>query len=407
MSWVCRAPSEIGETMTRPLDGITVVSLEHAIAAPFCTRQLADLGARVIKVERPGTGDFARAYDSRVKGLASHFVWTNRSKESLTLDLKQPAALAVLGQLLDKADVLVQNLAPGATARMGLSFEALHQAHPGLIVCDISGYGEDGPYRDKKANDLLIQSEAGMMSNTGTQYEPSKAGNSMADIAAGMYAYTNILSALLLRGKTGKGSHIDVSMLEALGEWMGYPLYYAFEGAPPPPRMAASHASIYPYGPFQAGDGGTVMLGLQNEREWKAFCDVVLQNPALATDPRFDSNARRNESRETLKALILATFAPLSTAELVARLDQAQIASARMNSMAEVWAHPQLKARQRWQTVGSPAGDIPALLPPGRNNSFDYRMDAVPDVGQHTEAILREMGQGDETIARMRADGAI
>ena len=407
MSLACRAPSEIGETMTRPLDGITVVSLEHAIAAPFCTRQLADLGARVIKVERPGTGDFARAYDSRVKGLASHFVWTNRSKESLTLDLKQPAALAVVGQLLDKADVLVQNLAPGATARMGLSFEALHQAHPGLIVCDISGYGEDGPYRDKKAYDLLIQSEAGMLSITGTQDEPSKAGNSMADIAAGMYAYTNILSALLLRGKTGKGSHIDVSMLEALGEWMGYPLYYAFEGAPPPPRMAASHASIYPYGPFQAGDGGTVMLGLQNEREWKAFCDVVLQNPALATDPRFDSNARRNESRETLKALILATFAPLSTAELVARLDQAQIASARMNSMAEVWAHPQLKARQRWQTVGSPAGDIPALLPPGRNNSFDYRMDAVPDVGQHTEAILREMGQGDETIARMRADGAI
>ncbi|MEO6322690.1 MAG: CaiB/BaiF CoA-transferase family protein [Polaromonas sp.] len=393
--------------MTRPLDGITVVSLEHAIAAPFCTRQLADLGARVIKVERPGAGDFARAYDSRVKGQASHFVWTNRSKESLTLDLKQPAALATLKDLLGQADVLVQNLAPGAAARMGLSFGALSQEHPQLIVCDISGYGEDGPYRDKKAYDLLIQSEAGMLSITGTPDEPSKAGNSMADIAAGMYAYTGILSALLLRGKTGLGSHIDVSMLESLAEWMGYPLYYAFEGAPPPPRTAASHASIYPYGPFQAGDGGTVMLGLQNEREWKLFCEVVLQDAGLAVDARFDSNARRNENREALKAIILETFARLNTAEVVARLDKAQIANARMNSMAEVWAHPQLKARERWQDVGSPAGAIPALLPPGRNNAFDYRMDAIPAVGQHTEAILRELGQGDEAIARLRTAGAI
>ena len=393
--------------MTRPLEGITVVSLEHAIAAPFCTRQLADLGARVIKVERPGAGDFARAYDSRVRGQASHFVWTNRSKESLTLDLKQPAALATLKALLGQADVLVQNLAPGAAARMGISFEALSKEHPKLIVCDISGYGDDGPYRDKKAYDLLIQSEAGMLSITGTPEEPSKAGNSMADIAAAMYAYTGIMAALLQRHKTGKGSHIDVSMLESLGEWMGYPLYYAFEGAPPPPRTAASHASIYPYGPFQAGDGGTVMLGLQNEREWKLFCEVVLHDAALAADPRFDSNARRNENRAPLKSLILATFAGLDTAQVVARLDQAQIANARMNSMADVWAHPQLKARERWQMVGSPAGDIPALLPPGRNNSFDYRMDAIPAVGQHTDAILRELGQGDEAIARMRADGAI
>ena len=393
--------------MTRPLEGITVVSLEHAIAAPFCTRQLADLGARVIKVERPGVGDFARAYDSRVRGQASHFVWTNRSKESLTLDLKQPAALATLKALLGQADVLVQNLAPGAAARMGISFEALSKEHPKLIVCDISGYGDDGPYRDKKAYDLLIQSEAGMLSITGTPEEPSKAGNSMADIAAAMYAYTGIMAALLQRHKTGKGSHIDVSMLESLGEWMGYPLYYAFEGAPPPPRTAASHASIYPYGPFQAGDGGTVMLGLQNEREWKLFCEVVLHDAALAADPRFDSNARRNENRAPLKSLILATFAGLDTAQVVARLDQAQIANARMNSMADVWAHPQLKARERWQMVGSPAGDIPALLPPGRNNSFDYRMDAIPAVGQHTDAILRELGQGDEAIARMRADGAI
>ncbi len=396
--------------MTRPLDGITVVSLEHAIAAPFCTRQLADLGARVIKVERPGAGDFARAYDARVKGQASHFVWTNRSKESLTLDLKQAAALDMLKALLAKADVLVQNLAPGAAARMGLSFDVLSKLHPGLIVCDISGYGEDGPYRDKKAYDLLIQSEAGLLSITGTPEEPSKAGNSMADIAAGMYAYTGVLAALMQRDKpggTGKGSHIDVSMLEALAEWMGYPLYYAFEGASPPPRTAASHASIYPYGPFQAGDGGTVMLGLQNEREWLAFCEVVLQNAALATDARFDSNARRNESREALKAIILETFGRLTTAQVVDRLDDAQIANARMNSMAEVWAHPQLKARGRWQSVGSPVGDIPALLPPGRNSSFDYRMDAVPAVGQHTEAILRELGQGDAAIAALQASKAV
>ncbi|NMM13527.1 MAG: CoA transferase [Rhodoferax sp.] len=393
--------------MTRPLDGITVVSLEHAIAAPFCTRQLADLGARVIKVERPGSGDFARAYDTRVKGQASHFVWTNRSKESLTLDLKQPGALAALTQLLGTADVLVQNLAPGATVRMGLSYEALRQQHPGLIVCDISGYGADGPYRDKKAYDLLIQSEAGFLSVTGTPEAPSKAGNSVADIAAGMYAYSNILSALLLRGKTGQGSHIDVSMLEALGEWMGYPMYYAFEGAAPPPRTAAAHASIYPYGPFTAGDGGTVMLGLQNEREWKVFCAVVLDDAALASDPRFDSNARRNEHREALQAIILATFGQHTAEQVVARLDQAQIANARMNDMAGLWAHPQLQARQRWQTVSTPAGDIPALLPPGRNNTFDYRMDPVPAVGQHTEAILRELGQGDEAIAALRAAGAI
>ena len=391
----------------RPLDGITVISLEHAIAAPFCTRQLADLGARVIKVERPGAGDFARAYDTRVKGQASHFVWTNRSKESLTLDLKQPAALAVLRELIGKADVLVQNLAPGAASRMGLGFEALSTLHPRLIVCDISGYGEDGPYRDKKAYDLLIQSEAGFLSVTGTADSPSKAGNSMADIAAAMYAYTSILSALLLRGKTGTGSHIDVSMLESLGEWMGYPLYYAFDGAAPPPRCGASHASIYPYGPFQAGDGGTVMLGLQNEREWKQFCERALQNAALANDPRFDSNARRNEHREALKAIILDAFAKLSTEQVLARLDQAQIANARMNDMAGVWAHPQLQARERWQIVGSPAGEIPALLPPGRSNAFDYRMDPVPSVGQHTDAILREFGHDDAAIASLRAAGAI
>jgi len=393
--------------MTRPLDGITVISLEHAIAAPFCTRQLADLGARVIKVERPGAGDFARAYDARVGGEASHFVWVNRSKESLTLDLKQPAALAVLQELLADADVLVQNLAPGAAARMGLGAQALQEKHPRLIVCDISGYGEDGPYRDKKAYDLLIQSEAGFLSVTGTPDEPCKSGNSIADIAAGMYAYTGILAALLQRGKTGKGSHIDVSMLESLAEWMGYPMYYAYDGAPPPPRSAASHATIYPYGPFPAGDGGTVMLGLQNEREWRVFCEKVLLQTGLATDPRFDSNARRNENREALRSIVLETFGALSTAQVLERLDTAQIANARMNDMAGLWAHPQLQARERWRQVGSPAGDIPALLPAGRQSAFDYRMDPIPAVGEHTDAILRSLGRGEAEIAALREARAV
>ena len=394
-------------TPNRPLDGITVISLEHAIAAPFCTRQLADLGARVIKVERPGVGDFARAYDQRVGGMASHFVWVNRSKESLTLDLKQPAALAVLTQLLETADVLVQNLAPGAAARMGLGFDDLCGVNPKLIVCDISGYGEDGPYRDKKAYDLLIQSEAGFLSVTGTPDEPCKAGNSVADIAAGMYAYSSILAALLQRGKTGKGSHIDVSMLESLAEWMSYPMYYAYDGATPPPRSAASHATIYPYGPFAAGDGSTVMLGLQNEREWVIFCKTVLQQPELATDARFDSNAQRSEHRDVLRAVILQAFVSMSCAQVTARLDEAQIANARMNSMTELWAHPQLQARDRWRQVASPVGDIPAMLPPGRHSSFDYRMDPIPAVGQHTRAILRELGQGEEAMAALQQIGAI
>lgn len=387
----------------RPLDGITVVSLEHAVAAPFCTRQLADLGARVIKVERPGNGDFARGYDQRVNGQSSHFIWINRSKESLALDVKQPAAKAALLELLKTADVLVQNLAPGATARMGLSYETLKELNPKLIVCDISGYGADGPYRDKKAYDLLIQSEAGFLSVTGTPETPSKSGISVADIAAGMYAYTNILSALLLRGKTGAGSHIDVSMLEAMGEWMGYPLYYAYDGAPPPPRTGASHASIYPYGPFQAGDGKMVMLGLQNEREWTAFCDTVLLQPDVATDTRFDSNAQRNANREALQALIVQTFAALTAAQVVERLEQAGIANARVNEMADLWEHPQLQARQRWRTVGTPQGDVPALLPPGVNSAFDYRMEAVPAVGQHNASILAELGWSAEQIASVNA----
>ena len=393
--------------MTRPLEGITVIALEHAIAAPFCTRQLADLGARVIKVERPGSGDFARAYDTRVKGQSSHFVWTNRSKESLTLDLKQPQAMQVLRELLAQADVLIQNLAPGATQRMGLGYAQLKATHPRLIVCDISGYGNDGPYRDKKAYDLLIQSEAGFLSITGTPDTPSKAGNSVADIAAGMYAYTNILSALLLREKTGEGSHIDVSMLEALAEWMGYPMYYAYDSAPPPARTGASHASIYPYGPFQAGDGGTIMLGLQNEREWRVFCGQVLQDAALAQDPRFCANARRHENREALQHIILAAFAPLTTEQVQARLDAAQIANARMNDMAGLWTHPQLAARAHWQTVGSPAGDVEALLPPGKSSAYKPRMDAIPQVGQHTQAILESLGRSRDEIEALRQSAAI
>ena len=388
--------------MIRPLDGITVISLEHAVAAPFCTRQLADLGARVIKVERPGCGDFARGYDQRVKGQSSHFTWINRSKQSLALDVKQPLAKSALLELLKTADVLVQNLAPGAAARMGLSYDELKAHNPRLIVCDISGYGADGPYRDKKAYDLLIQSEAGFLSVTGTPDTPSKSGISVADIAAGMYAYTNILAALMLRGKTGEGSHIDVSMLEAMGEWMGYPMYYAYDGAPPPPRTGASHASIYPYGPFQAGDGKTVMLGLQNEREWKAFCDTVLLQPDIAIDTRFDSNAQRNANRAALQAVIVETFASLTAEQVVARLEAAGIANARVNDMADLWRHPQLQARERWRTVATPEGDVPALLPPGVNSAFDYRMEPVPAVGQHNATILAELGWSAEQAAALQ-----
>jgi len=391
----------------RPLDGITVVSLEHAIAAPFCTRQLADLGARVIKVERPGAGDFARAYDERVDGLASHFVWVNRSKESLTLDLKQAEALSALKTLLKTADVLVQNLAPGAAARMGLSTRELHLTNPKLIVCDISGYGNDGPYRDKKAYDLLIQSEAGFLSVTGTPDNPSKAGNSIADIAAGMYAYSNILAALLQRQKTGLGCSIDVSMLESLGEWMSYPMYYAYQDASPPQRNGAAHATIYPYGPFKAGDGATVMLGLQNEREWLAFCEIVLDSPALANDARFDKNSQRHENRVALAELIDTCFSKLTCDQVIAKLDQAQIANARLNDMHGVWNHPQLAARERWVSVASPAGPIPALLPPGANDQFDYRMDPIPAVGEHTETILAEIGLNAAQIAAMRSSKAI
>ena len=392
----------------RPLAGITVVTLEHAIAAPFATRQLADLGARVIKIERPGAGDFARGYDERVRGLASHFVWTNRSKESLTLDVKHPEAQAILKRLIrEQADVLVQNLAPGAAARLGLDHATLSKDKPSIIVCDISGYGSDGPYRDKKAYDLLIQGESGFLSVTGTPETPSKAGASIADIAAGMYAYSQILAALLQRGRTGRGQRIDISLLESLVEWMSFPLYYAFDGAPPPARSGASHATIYPYGLFPAGDGRTVLLGLQNEREWVVFCESVLQRPELAADPRFSSNSRRNAARAELRQIIVDIFAALTAEQVIARLDAARIANARANEMREVWEHAQLRARNRWREVGTERGPIPALLPPGSWQDEDPRMDPVPALGAHTDAILAELGYGPERIAALRADGAI
>ncbi|HEY0488443.1 MAG TPA: CaiB/BaiF CoA-transferase family protein [Telluria sp.] len=391
----------------RPLEGITVITLEHAIAAPFCTRQLADLGARVIKVERPGVGDFARAYDERARGLASHFVWTNRSKESLTLDVKHQEAAPILDKLLEDADVLVQNLAPGAAARLGLGYDALRERFPRLIVCDISGYGADGPYRDKKAYDLLIQSESGFLSITGTPDEPAKAGCSISDIAAGMYAYSNILAALIQRGRTGQGCNIDVSMLESMVEWMSFPLYYAMDGAAPPQRAGAAHATIYPYGPFPAGDGKVVMLGLQNEREWGVFCARVLLQPELAADPRFVSNSARTAARAELRAIIAKAFSTLTAEQVIERLDAAQIANAHMNDMHDLWNHPQLAARHRWVEVGSPAGSIPALLPPGVPNTYEPRMDPVPALGQHTDAILAAIGYDNEAIANLRAAHAV
>lgn len=381
-----------------PLAGITIVSLEQAISAPFCTRQLADLGARVIKIERPGVGDFARHYDTRVNGLASHFVWTNRSKESLALDIKNPRDHRVLMCLLGRADVLVQNLAPGASARLGLSYEALKANHPSLIVCNISGYGPDGPYRDKKAYDLLIQSEAGMLSVTGTgAKQPAKVGISIADIAAGSYAYSNVLAALFRRQRDPekRGCNLNISMLESMVEWMGFPLYYTYEGAPGPRPAGAAHAAIYPYGPFETGDGKSVMLGIQNEREWANFCDKVLGQPELAEDERFVNNSLRVQNRDSLKDIICEVFVSQTAEDVLVLLDEAAIANASVNDMQGVWNHPQLQARQRWTEVKTPSGVVPTLLPPGMGTDPDElnaRIGAVPDVGEHNEAILAELG---------------
>jgi crotonobetainyl-CoA:carnitine CoA-transferase CaiB-like acyl-CoA transferase len=377
------------------------------VAAPFCSRQLADLGARVIKIERPRVGDFARDYDQTVKGLSSHFVWLNRSKESLALDVKHAAAKEILARLLARADVFVQNLAPGAAKRLGFAAGDLLSRNPRLIVCDISGYGDSGPYAGKKAYDLLVQSEAGVLSVTGTADMPSKVGISIADIATGMYAYSGILAALLQREKTGKGGRIEVTMLDALGEWMGYPLYYTHFSGAAPPRTGPDHATIVPYGRYLTGDGKSVMLGLQNEREWATFCDKVLGQPELATDPRYDSNFKRNERREEVRALIDKVFLPLTAEQLIEKLDAAGIANARINSPEEVWNHAQLKARRRWREMGSPKGKLPTLLPPATHDGFEARLDPVPEVGEHTESILLELGFTKEEVAAWKSAAAI
>ena len=384
------------------LSDITVISLEQAIAAPFCTRQLADLGARVIKIERPDGGDFARHYDTRTQGLSSHFVWTNRSKQSLSLNIKHPKGQDILLNLLKTADVFVQNLAPGTTRRLGLSFEQLHQLNPQLIVCDISGYGDDseraGPYHSKKAYDLLIQAESGFLSISGAKDHVAKAGCSIADIAAGMYAYSNILSALIERGKTGKGKRIDVSMLESMTEWMGYPLYYSISNQHPPERTGAEHASIYPYGPFPTGDGQHIILAVQNAREWASFCQQVLENEDLIHHPHYCDNIRRVTHRAQLYALICQAFSTLSFTQIQQRLEQAHIANAQINNMHEVWQHPQLTARQRWTAIDGPLCPIPTLKPVGLTQDEDFVMRSVPTLGQHNHEILQQLGFSDTEI---------
>jgi itaconate CoA-transferase len=387
----------------QPLAGITVVSLEVAVAAPFASRQLADLGARVIKVERPEAGDFARGYDNKAHGLSSHFVWTNRSKESLTLNLKSDAGREILELLLAPADVFIHNLAPGAVDRLGFSTKRLRTDYPELIICAISGFGTTGPYRDKKAYDLLIQAEAGLLSITGTAETPSKAGISVADIAAGMYAYSGILTALLARHQTGSGTMIEVSMLEALGEWMGFPTYYALGGSSPR-RNGASHASIAPYGPFSTGDGNVVILGIQNETEWQRFCEIVLQTPALAADERFTGNAQRVAHRAEMQEIIKVIFSQLPQDEIVSRLEQAKIANAEMRTIETFLDHPQLAARQRWREVASQVGMLPALLPPATMSDVEPVFDPIPAVGEHTEKILAELGYDSTAIAKLHAE---
>lgn len=389
----------------RPLSGMTVVSLEQAIAAPYASRHLADLGARVIKLERPGVGDFARGYDTRVNGLSSHFVWTNRNKESLTLDIKDPRGIAVARKLLADADVFIQNLAPGAAARAGLGAAELQRDNPGLVVCDISGYGTPGPYERMKAYDLMVQAEAGVLSVTGSAEEMAKVGVSIADIAAGMYAYSSILAALLERGRTGKGAHLDVSMLESTVEWMGFPLYYAYDGAPAPDRAGAAHATIYPYGPFTTRDDKVVMMAIQNEREWEAFCARFLGDADVAHRAEFASNWERNHHRKELGTLIAARFAELTEVEATEALAAVPVAYARVNSMQEVWEHPQLAARGRWHDVGTPTGPVRAPAPPAFTDT--PRMDPVPGLGEHTEAILTELGMSGDEIAELVADGVV
>ncbi len=382
-----------------PLSGITVIALEQAVAAPFATRQLADWGARVIKVERPGTGDFARHYDTTVKGLSSHFVWINRGKESLCLDLKTPEGMMVLRSLIGKGDVLIQNLRPGALTRLGLDGKALARENPRLIICNISGYGPDGPYRHRKAYDLLVQAESGLLSITGSPEMPSKVGISVADIAAGMYALTGILTAIIQRSTTGTGNVVDVSMFEAVAEWMGYPLNFTHYGQQSPRRTGAHHATIAPYGPYPVAGDDEVFLGIENEREWKLFCAIVLQQPALSSEARFSTNAGRVAHRVEMDAVIHSVISQLDFEEVVARLEHAGIAYARMNSVEDLWEHPQLHARQRWADVSTEMGSIQALMPPVSFADLTARMGPVPQLGQHTDTILEELGWTAEVIA--------
>ncbi|MEV0980263.1 CaiB/BaiF CoA-transferase family protein [Streptomyces sp. NPDC049915] len=389
-----------------PLEGITVVAVEQAVAAPFATRQLADLGARVIKVERIDGGDFARGYDTAARGLASHFVWCNRGKESIALDLKDPRGLAVVRRLVARADVFVQNLAQGAAARLGLDAATLCALHPRLIGVDISGYGASGPYADKRAYDMLVQCEAGLVSVTGTPEQPVKAGIPAADIAAGMYAFSGVLAALVRRGTTGRGGPVEVSMLEALAEWMGHPLHHVLHGGTPPARTGLAHAVIAPYDAYPTGDGGRVLLSVQNDREWRRLAEQVLERPEFGSDPEFATNAARVARRERTDELVGAALAKLDTDEALARLEAAGIACARLRDLAELAEHPQLAARQRWREVGSPVGPLRALLPPiTLPGGAEPRMGDVPALGEHTGAVLRAVGMTDDEIAALRRDG--
>lgn len=392
---------------TPPLSGVTVVSLEHAIAAPLCTRQLAELGARVIKIERRENGDFARHYDDRVLGQSSHFIWTNRSKQSLTLNLKHEASSQILHRLLETSDVLVQNLAPGATTKMGLGFEQLHKDYEKLIVCNISGYGPAGPFENKKAYDLLVQAEAGFLSITGSKNEMAKSGISIADIAAGMQAQTAILAALIQRSKTNRGSNIDISMLEAMVEWMGFPLNYAYNGASPPARTGTDHASIYPYGAFVTSDEKIIMLGIQNEREWTVFCESVLEQPDLSSDPRFAKNIDRSSNRDDLKVIIEEKFSTCSAAQVASKLDQAQIAFANVNEMPAVWDHPQLHALNRFIDTETPGGTVKSFKPPGNNSDYEPNLGPVPALGEHTEEILTDLGFDTNEIKRFQENEVV
>ncbi|MCM2578197.1 CaiB/BaiF CoA transferase family protein [Streptomyces meridianus] len=391
-----------------PLDGITVVSVEQAVAAPFATRQLADLGARVIKVERPDGGDFARGYDTAVNGLASHFVWTNRGKESIALDLKDPRGLDVLHRLIRNADVFVQNLAHGAAARLGLDSAALCARYPQLIAVDVSGYGPEGPYAHKRAYDMLVQCEAGLASVTGTPEQPAKAGIPAADIGAGMYAYSGVLAALLRRGTTGRGGPVEVSMLDALAEWMGHPLYVGMCTGTPPARTALGHSVIAPYDAYSTADGRKVLLSVQNDREWRRLAEQVLEQPELADDPGFATNVARTRNREKTDAVVAGALAGLGTDEAIERLERAGIACARLNGVAELAGHPQLEARDRWREIGTPAGPVPSLLPPVTlPGGEEPRMGAVPALGEHTDSILEAAGMTEAQAAALRRDRVV